>query len=184
MNRGVMVGITAAALLILAGCAKKADQGGALGDKTGAVAGVKWAVPARWTVMAERPMRVATYGVPAMEGDAEGAECAASFFGAGMGGDVDANIARWVGQFENASEPVRASKQVNGISVATVKINGDYLAPGGPMMQSSGTKKGYEMLGAIIDAPEGVVFFKLTGPAKTVDGAAKEFDAMIGSLTK
>jgi hypothetical protein len=101
-----------------------------------------------------------------------------------MGGDVESNIARWVGQFENASEPVRATKQVNGINVTTVKVSGDYLSPGGPMMQSTGSKKGYQLIGAIIDGPEGVVFFKLTGPRKTAANAETEFDAMVGSLSK
>jgi hypothetical protein len=184
MTRVWLICLLAAGMLVVSGCGKKAEQAGGLGDKTGTVAGVKWRVPARWTVLPERPMRVATYGIPAAEGDAEGAECAASFFGSGMGGDIESNIARWVGQFENPSQPVRASKQVNGIDVTTIKVSGDYLSPGGPMMQSTGTKKGYQLIGAIINGPEGVVFFKLTGPAKTAGSAEAEFDAMVGSLGK
>jgi hypothetical protein len=184
MTRFSLFCMVAATVLLVAGCGKKAGQPGGLGDKTGTVAGVKWGVPARWTVLPDRPMRVATYGIPAAEGDTEGGECAASFFGSGMGGDVESNIARWVGQFENASEPVRATKQVNGINVTTVKVSGDYLSPGGPMMQSTGSKKGYQLIGAIIDGPEGVVFFKLTGPRKSAANAETEFDAMVGSLSK
>jgi hypothetical protein len=184
MKRVALVCLLAAGVTFISGCGKKSDESGALSDKTGTVASVKWRVPARWTVLPDRPMRVATYGVPAAEGDAEGGECAASFFGSGMGGDIESNIARWVGQFENPSEPVRGSREVNGISVATVKLTGDYLSPGGPMMQSTGTKKGYALVGAIIQAPEGMVFFKLTAPAKTAAAAQADFDAMVGSLTK
>jgi hypothetical protein len=174
--------------LFVAGCSKKSEQGAqgkaALGTGTGSVAGVKWTVPKRWTSQPERPMRIATYGIPAAEGDAEGGECAVSFFGSGQGGNVDANIERWVGQFENASAPSKGSKEVNGMKVTTVGISGAYLAPSGPMMQSAGTKANFRLLGAIADAPEGMVFFKFTGPAKTVAAAEGEFDAMVGSLSK
>jgi hypothetical protein len=39
------------------------------------------------------------------------------------------------------------------------------------------------MLGAIVQGPQGPVFFKLTGPVGTVRGAAKDFDALLASLT-
>ena len=49
-------------------------------------------------------------------------------------------------------------------------------------MQSQGKLPGYQMLGAIIDGPQGMVFFKLTGPQAAVTAAAKDFDAMLASL--
>jgi hypothetical protein len=52
------------------------------------------------------------------------------------------------------------------------------------MMQSMGKKPGYKLYGAIVEAPEGTVFFKMTGPGKSVEAAEAEFDAMIGSLSK
>jgi len=129
-------------------------------------------------------MRVATYNVPASEGETEGGECAVSFFGSGQGGNVDANIDRWFGQFENPSVPQKTSKEVSSLKVTTVRIDGTYLSPGGPMMQSQGKKENFRLLGAIVEAPEGMVFFKLTGPVKTVASAEQEFDALVGSLTK
>ena len=169
----------------VAGCSKKHDEGSAaLGSKTATVAGVQWSVPQRWGDGGQRPMRVATYAIPASQGDAEAAECAVSFFGAGQGGPVEMNIDRWVGQFENPSTPEKATKEVNGLKVSTVKIAGAYLTPGGPMMTSQGKKENYRLIGAIVEAPQGMVFFKLTGPSKTVESAAAEFDAMVGSLKK
>ena len=56
---------------------------------------------------------------------------------------------------------------------------------GGPMMgNTSAPKSGYRMLGAIVEGPEGNVFFKLTGPAKTIAAAQDEFQAMLKSLKK
>ena len=179
-----VVGVVGLATIV-GGCSKKQEQGSAaLGSNTGTVAGVKWSVPQRWGDGGQRPMRAATYTIPASQGDAEGAECAVSFFGPGQGGPVDMNIDRWVGQFENPSTPEKATKEMDGLKVSTVKIAGAYLAPSGPMMTSQGKKENYRLLGAIVEAPQGMVFFKLTGPSKTVEAAASEFDAMVGSLKK
>lgn len=146
------------------------------------VAGVQWTKPARWTEGPARTMRVATYVVPAAEGDAEGGECGVFYFGSGQGGDVQMNIDRWAQQFENPRGPERTTKAVNGLNVVMVKIAGTYLAPGGPMMQATGKHENYRLLGAIVAAPEGSVFFKLTGPAKTIGAAERDFDSLVASL--
>jgi hypothetical protein len=52
------------------------------------------------------------------------------------------------------------------------------------MMQSTGTKPGYALLGAIVEGPAGRVFFKLTGPQKTVDASKAEFENMLKTLRK
>jgi hypothetical protein len=129
-------------------------------------------------------MRVATYIVPSAEGSAEGGECAVFFFGSGQGGDTEANIARWASQFKDSPKPGRTTREVNGMRVSLVNIAGTYLAPSGPMMESQGSFADYRLLGAIVDAPEGAVFFKMTGPAKTIGAAEKEFDQLVGSITK
>jgi hypothetical protein len=174
----------AAGLLTFAGCKKDTAGTAEMGPGKGSVAGVSWGVPKRWMPGAERPMRAATYTIPAAEGDTEGAECAVFYFGPGAGGDVVSNIDRWVGQFEPTSGPDKASKQVNGMEVTTVRIGGAYLNPSGPMMQSMGKKAGYRLLGAIASGPQGSVFFKVTGPEKTIAAAEGEFEALVGSLSK
>jgi hypothetical protein len=170
-------------VFVVGGCKKQAGSD-ALGSTQGTVAGVQWSVPKKWTPLADRPMRVATYSIPSTERDAEGGECAVSFFGSGQGGNVQANIERWVGQFESAGTPEQSSKTIHGIGVTTVKIAGAYLAPSGPMMMSAGKKEDYMMLGAIVEAPEGMVFFKCTGPSKTMENSRGEFEAMVESMTK
>jgi hypothetical protein len=170
----------AALLLLLPGCKKDTP---AAGPKAG-VAGVQWAVPARWASKGERPFRVATYTVPAAQGDAEPAECGVSYFGADQGGAIDMNIDRWISQFEPTSAPGRSTKEVSGMKVTLVQIAGAYLAPAGPMMAPTGKKENFRLLGAIVEGPQGSVFFKLTGPASTVGAAEQEFDALIGSLSK
>lgn len=144
--------------------------------------GVSWTVPKRWGQEPERAMRLATYSIPAAAGDASGAECAVFYFGPQQGGGVDENISRWVGQFENASTPERTSREVGGMKVSRVRVSGAYLAPSGPMMESQGSRPGSMLLGAIVEGPRGAVFFKLTGPQKSVQAASKEFDAVLASM--
>jgi hypothetical protein len=157
---------------------------GTAGASASAVAGVAWRVPAGWETQAPRPMRVATYAVPAAAGDAEGGECGVFFFGTSQGGDPESNIARWSAQFDGSPAPERSTREANGIPVTIVKIAGTYLAPGGPMMQSQGKKEDFRLLGAIVQAPQGSVFFKLTGPSKTITSAESDFDALIASIEK
>jgi hypothetical protein len=52
------------------------------------------------------------------------------------------------------------------------------------MMQSQGRKPGYRLLGAIAKAPEGLVFFKCTGPGATMGAARGDFDRMVSSLAR
>jgi hypothetical protein len=148
------------------------------------VAGLKWTAPAAWKNEGSRPMRAATYRVPAVQGDSEGGECVAFFFGAGQGGSVDANIQRWIGQFQNAGKPVQKKTTMNGLPVTSVDITGTYTGMGGPMAASKTAKPGYRLLGAIVEGPGGSVFFKFTGPAKTVAANQKAFDQMIASVRK
>jgi hypothetical protein len=150
---------------------------------TASAGGVQWTVPARWTAGAGSAMRVATYVVPATKGAAAG-ECAVFFFGPGQGGGIDDNVARWGKQFEGAPAPKRTAATVAGLRVTRAEVAGTYLAPGGPTMQSTGKKAGYRLMGAIVEAPGGNVFFKLTGPAATVGAAQADFDALVASLRK
>jgi hypothetical protein len=185
----LMIVLTVGLLMLVPGCSKKSSSKSgnvALTQEVpeNTVAGMTWSYPSRWTKGAPRAMRVVTYVVPAAQGDSEPGECVVFFFGGGAGGDVDMNIQRWSQQFEGAPAASRTDEVVNGIKIAKVVIAGSYLAPAGPMMESQGKKDNYRLFGVIAEAPEGKVFFKFTGPAKTVEGAGAEFDALIASIAK
>jgi hypothetical protein len=130
-------------------------------------------------------MRAATYTAPAAPGDSEAGECGVYYFGPGEGGTVEANIQRWIGQFEGGQRNARTGKRtIHGLSVNTVDVSGTYTGMGGPMAPSHPEKAGYRLLGAIVQAPQGSVFFKFTGPAKTVAANQAKFEAMLDSLGK
>ena len=149
-------------------------------------AGLAWDVPKAWQAApVSSSMRLATYRAPAVQGDAEAPEIAVFYFGAGQGGSVDANVQRWLSQVtpEKGSkrEPTRSEK-VHGISVTRMAAEGTYASgmPGGPTTP----KSGWALVGAIAEGPEGAVFFKLTGPKKSVEKARAGFDALVSSLRR
>ena len=152
--------------------------------------GIKWNPPAGWKAQGQRPMRAATYTVPAAPGDKEPGECAVYYFGPNEGGGVDANIKRWIGQFEQPDGSPSAKKAqihkqtANGLSVTTIDVSGTYTGAGGPMAPTRISKPGYRLLGAIVGGPQGAVFFKFTGPARTVAGAQTAFQGMLKSLSR
>jgi hypothetical protein len=163
-----------------------AVAGVARADEAG---GLTWTAPADWTAQSERPMRAATYSIPAAKGDTEGGELAVFYFGEGKGGGVEANVKRWVNQFQkadgtSAEKDAKTKKEtVAGFPVTTVDVKGTY-AGGGPMMGPSTPKSGFRLIGAIVEGPGGAVFFKLTGPEKTVNGAEKTFRKMLEGMKK
>lgn len=148
---------------------------------------VTWTPPSRWEAKPASGMRAATYITPAAKGDSEGAECAVF---TNIGGGVQANIDRWIGQFEQADGSSSAAKAkqkketINGFAVTTVDLTGTFAGGGMAMGQPSTKKPNYRLLGAIVEGPNGEVFFKLTGPAKTVAAAQSEFQTMLKSVKK
>jgi hypothetical protein len=151
-------------------------------------AGLKWATPAGWKSEGERPMRAATYSVPAAAGDSESAECAVYFFGASQGGSIEANLDRWKGQIlAPGGKPADAKiekRTVNGLNVTTIASGGEYTGMGGPMAASKSSKPGYRLLGAIVEGPGGNLFVKFTGPAKTVTANQAKFEQLLKSFQK
>jgi hypothetical protein len=148
-------------------------------------AGVHWMTPASWTVQAARPMRAATYQVPTAPGDKESGDCAAYYFGPGKGGSVDDNMKRWIGQFEPTDKEAQPAKRtINGINVTAIDLSGTYTGAGGPMAAIKIIKPGYRLLGAIVEAPEGLIFIKFTGPAKTVAANLANFEGLLKSLAR
>ncbi len=142
--------------------------------------GVGWTPPGAWKVEPARSMRLATYRFGGPGRDA-GAECAVFYFGDGIGGSVDDNVDRWAAQFVGAPNPRRRVLRVSGLDVTRVDIGGTFLAPGADM-RSQGQLPDWKLLGAIVQGPRGLVFFKFTGPAAQVVAGTPEFDAMLATI--
>lgn len=130
------------------------------------------------------------FAAPLVEGDAMDGRITIM----GAGGEVQANIDRWAGQFTqpnggDSKDVTKVSKKkVNGIEIHIVDIGGTYQdSPAGPFNPAGGkpiAREGYRMLGAIIVAPKiGNYFVKFYGPEKTVTKYEADFNKMLDGLT-
>jgi len=129
------------------------------------------------------------FAVPKAEGD----ELDGRLTIMGAGGDIEANITRWQGQFvqpngDPTSEATKTEqKKVAGLTVHLVDITGIYKdQAGGPFTGAKIVEReNYRMLAAIVVADKlGNYFIKFYGPQKTVDANEKAFHGLIDSLKK
>jgi hypothetical protein len=140
---------------------------------------ITWKAPSAWTEIANpTAMRLATYRVPHAPGDADNAELSVTR----AGGTTDANIERWLGQFDNRGKDTRTAKDIHGLKVTVVEVSGTYLG-GGMMGGASTPHAGWTLLGAIVEGPGAPYFFKVTGPTATVRSSRAAFDSLLGSIT-
>ena len=154
---------------------------------TDGVAKVSWllaTLPPEWESQTpSSSMRVLQMRVPATEDQPAAGDATLVAFG-GIGGSVDANIQRWVGQFTaedgSAVEPNIETRNVNGLAVTIATLTGTY--DGGAMSAAdSGTDR--TMIQAIVVRPDGEqIFIRLLGPTATVLANRDAFDAMLNSL--
>ncbi len=94
----------------------------------------------------------------------------------GMRGMDEANLDRWFGQFQQPDGrptkevSLRSDFEAGGTAITVVDIPG-VMSGGGAMSGGGGgeDKPGYRMLAAIVNHAKGPHFFKMTGPAESVD---------------
>lgn len=119
-------------------------------------------------------MRVAEFVLPRVDGDVEDGDVVVYYFGASQGGDVEANITRWVGQMQqpdgrpSTELARRESRTVNGLPVMLLEITGTYVAEVRPGATERFNKPGFRMRTAVITTPAGPYFVKMLGPDKTM----------------
>ena len=148
--------------------------------------GIEWSDPPAWKrVQPKTSMRKASYEIPAAQGDSEAGELSVFYFGPQQGGTVEQNIERWVGQFQDVPKDKvqRSERAVNDLTQHIVEVeSGTYSAMVmGPHAPKTPPKEEQGLLGAVIEAPTGLYFFKLSGPAKTVKGARESFFKLLDS---
>ncbi len=152
----------------------------AAADDTLKVASLTFKTPAPWkTVPTSSPMRAGTLHFP-VEGSEAPLEAVFYYFGPGQGGDTEANIARWLGQFEGAPESKREELAAGDKKVALVVAHGTYL-DGPPFGGTKTPRPDYSLLGAIVPAADANVFIKLTGPKDAVAKVLEAFKTLATS---
>ncbi|MSR65935.1 MAG: hypothetical protein EXS24_00995 [Pedosphaera sp.] len=148
------------------------------------VGGLKFERPAKWEVQPAGGMRKAQFKVPDAKAGA-GAEVVFFHFGPQGGGGVQANVDRWFGQFvekgaalKSKSEEVKVGKS----KVHFVSATGTYMD--GPPLGEKTPRANYALYGAIIEAADGSIFVKMTGPSVLTQTAIPAFRLMIESALK
>ncbi len=134
---------------------------------------ITWNVPSGW-VAAPNPnaMRIATYH-PGAETDVSVARA---------GGSTDANIQRWVGQFDDAGPDNHTERTVHGLAMKIVEVTGTYSGGGMMTKTPSEPHRGWALVGVVVETPGTHYFFKMVGPAEQVRAARASFDAMVASI--
>lgn len=164
--------LRAALLVCIVFCLSRAAQAKEI--KAG---GLTLQAPETWeAVQPSSSMRVAQANLP------DGADLAVFFFGPQGGGGVEANVTRWVGQFEEAGRQVvrvkGTSPQGNFIHVT---ITGTYNAPvGPPMLRKTEAKPGSQVIAIIVQSKDGDYFLKCSGSEKAVSAASEDLLKSIG----
>jgi len=151
------------------------------------VGAFKFQRPAAWEWVevpeGMKMMRKAVLNIPGKDGG-KPAEVIFYHFGSGQGGDTQANVQRWVGQFSDKTAPEKIdTKEASGTKVTFVSVAGTYQSgmPMGPKTPMSG----YALIGAILeDAQGGSVFVKCTGPEAVVKEATPAFSEFIAAAKK
>jgi hypothetical protein len=201
MKRSILVLAIAVTAMVVAGCSRDqagktaAGSGGgrvALDGKPLTVAGATFTPPSAWRDLGQSGMRVASYAYGPVAGDKDSATVAVFFFGKTQGGAVQANMDRWISQMSmpNGGDPAKEAKRtdltVDGMPAHHLELVGTYNAGmgGGAMGGVSAPQPNTLLSAVVLEAPEGSVFFKLTGPRGTAEEMNRAFLAMVKAAKK
>jgi hypothetical protein len=99
------------------------------------------------------------------------------------GGTTDANIDRWIRQFDEAGKDERTVKTVAGFKITVVEVSGRYLGGGMMPTADSPPRAGWSLLGAVVETPGSPYFFKMTGPTASVKAARSAFMSLLDGVS-
>lgn len=152
------------------------------------VGGLKFTVPSKWqNELAENSARAGQWRVIPSHGmEGENGEVVVFYFGAGVGGTTKENIESWIGTMFNAEGHPAAAEvkhhETNGLKISQVVIFGTYnqivFMPGIPPQ----AKPNYGLLGAVIETPQGNIYWRMTGPESLITANLPLFNKVIDSV--
>ena len=173
MNRWVFASVLAFGMTSVAWAAD---------DAVVEIDGLKSKAPATWKRGQAMMNKVAQFKITKAEGDPEDADLAIYHFGKGQGGDLEPNIKRWKEQFKSPPEKSKQdSFKVGEVEVTCLDMQGTYLHKAAPRDPDSKIveKPNFRAINVYFKSPNGPFFFKLVGPAKTVEAHKAEFDGWL-----
>lgn len=139
------------------------------------VSGFRLQVPAGWRQAELTPAQQgfvdARFEIPALGDDVK-------LTLSTIGGGVDANIERWIGQVRmpEGATPITESFEVDGIPVTWIDLSGEFSG------MQQGPQAGWRMLGAAFDGEPRDFYIKLTGPSAAIGQIEDEFRGFAKSV--
>ncbi|MEO8605320.1 MAG: hypothetical protein ABI629_22310 [bacterium] len=169
-------------LALLASCTRSESVGSGAGTPL-TVKQLAVVLPPGWTSVPPASQMRAAQAVIAGPGGP--AELTVFHFGAGQGGDVEANIQRWLAQIvpQPGTQPQRQNFEANGLRITWIDAEGT-LQPGQMGMGPQTAQPGSRLLGAVIEGDGGPWFFKATGPDMTLAPQRLAFLGMLQQARK
>jgi hypothetical protein len=139
-------------------------------------------IPSGWT---SRPpssnMRLAEYSA-----GRDGAEVVAYFFGPGQGGSIEANLARWKGQFSNPAggpvDEVTARESSGAFPLTIAEYRGSYARGIGAGATADKALPNHMLLAVVADTPKGRIFFQMYGPVRAVEAQRAAYLGFVRAL--
>jgi hypothetical protein len=110
-----------------------------------------------------------------------GAPIEAKFYDfGGPSGGIEANVTRWISQFEGKPEVKQEELTFGTAKVVLVTASGTFL-DGGPMSPTKTPRPDYTLFGAILAGDQSNVFIKMTGPKAAMAKAQADFKKLATS---
>ncbi len=139
-------------------------------------AGLVFDLPAGFrSVPPESQMRAAQLAIDGSGGEGQ---VAVFHFGVGGGGEIDANLQRWIGQMGDAGTPQRDSFTVGDLEVVWIDVSGTLLRSTIGSFPPEDMPD-YRMFGAVVTGGSGPWFFRAVGPEQTMEQQRSAFIAML-----
>ena len=145
------------------------------------VAGINFESPENWeSSEPSNNMRKAQFSASSPSG--KSAEVVFYYFGSGNTGGIQANVDRWMKQFEEPLGKKVDTETIGKTRVTYAQAHGTFLSgrPFGPKTPNPG----YGLLAAIIEGQGGAVFIKMTGPKSAVDANTDATKKMVEASLK
>lgn len=152
------------------------------------VGGLKFTVPSRWqSVPLASPARAGQWRVPLPHGqEGEGGEVVVFYFGPGVGGSAQENIEAWSATMSNADGSPAAAEvkhhMTGGLKISQVALFGTYNQPVPLPGIPPQSRSNYGLLGAVIENPQGNIYWRFTGPGPLITASLPLFNKIVDSV--
>lgn len=150
------------------------------------LSGLGFDAPTGWVSKpSSSSMRVGVWELP---GDDGSAEVVIFYFGEGSGGGVDANVARWLGQFEQPDgsstrdKATITEREANGLKLTIADMRGTYVAPVRPGATQRNNRPNQRMLGIVAEGGSGPWYIRVLGPEATMAKWEASVEEFLSSL--